>query len=403
MTPTEPASNIPALSSFMDGLMNPEGSTDAPITPDTPAPPDVVPDTPAPTLDTPGPEIKTEPTAKSDKKGAAALLDEPEPEKPADDPKDKAPDGSDEKATYKWGELRAEAKRAGDLEKKVQSLEVALAEARKLPAADPLNAKIAEMQKAIEEREAKIASYDVQESKAFKETITIPQTAARTRCEALAKASEIPFSRIKDAIFMPEHDKFLAALDEIVDGLSPAKQFSIIQEATTVRQLEIQAQDIIANAKPANEEAKALQQAEAAKAALERKATQMRGIEEFGKRMAGTFKLLAFEGGPEADKITAEIMAEAQAVPLDEIPEEDRIAAVIALPALARAKDALKAQSKLIDSLRRQLSGGANAAPKASDGSAHTETELTPDALNDGRGSPGSALVDLMFKGVPGR
>lgn len=364
MNPTE---GLVSLSELIDATIANTGEAEP--SPVTSTPETTVPDP----VETPAPEVvatqevpAVEPEAKEKKKGAAGLLDDESPvETPVtpDPDAEKPPKGLSDDAKVKWGELRAEAREAKTLKETVAKLELQLKDAGKLQDSDPLKAKIAEYEAAIQERDKRLAQYDVRNDPAFQKEVGIPLQASKDSLKALAAELDLPMAKVEDAIYQPDSKSFRAAMKEAMESLDTTDAFEVLNRATKIRELEIKALEIEANAKPALDEAKAREKEATEKATLERKATQMRTVEEMGKKLASTFKLLTVDGGPDAEKLSASIMAEAQSTAFDDMEMADQAAAIIALPALAHAKEAIKSRDILIASLRRQLSGKAAASP----------------------------------------
>jgi hypothetical protein len=369
-------------------MVNATLTGEPPVSAETPAetPPA---ETPATTPETPAetePEKPAESPADTEspaaKKGAAALIDEPEGEKKADEPPktDAAvPEGLTEKAKYKWGELRAEAEQVPILKSKVTALETELASARKLGDADPLKKEIETLKAQLEETKTSLAKADIRKAPEFIKEITEPIKLKQSALEAITKGAEIPFSKIRDAIYMPQ-DKYDAAMSEIIETLTPVQQQRVTRLADEWRDLEIRGFEMEDNAKPALEESAARQKEAAEKAGIERKASQMRGITEMADKMGSTFKLLVKEGGPEADAIKKSILEVALSTPFDEMQPEDQQAATLALATIPSLKKAAMEKDELIASLRRQLSGTARAAPTTANAS---PVSSTPDEIPD--------------------
>ena len=398
MTPNDPLASLPTKDTFMDSLLNPAGSPEAPIIESS-------------SDATPEPEIQAEPeaineaeaapetTEGEEKKGMAALLDDDEkPEEKTEEEPVPPAIAKDAKAGDVFKAIRAEKKTA---ELEVKRLQAELDEVKKVKAADPTDKITEELRAAIKERDQRLARYSVRESEAFKNEVEIPLASAKSALEALAKESEIPVDKLYKAIYS-DRANYKAGLAEALEAVSEIDKLEILSAAKAVRDLEIKGMEIEENAKPAAEEAKTLEKKAAEQASIERKASQMRAVTDTAAKLKSLMKLLTVEGGASEEAIAASILEEAQATPFDEMEVADQAAAVLALPTLVKAKAAILHRDKTIESLRRQLGGKASASPKAGDAAPAPAGGGTEDIGFNDKGLPGSNLVSAMFKGVPG-
>jgi ribosomal protein L29 len=164
------------------------------------------------------------------------------------------------KEKLKWGELKAKATRADELEAKLPTLEKELAELREkaatLEAVDPTR-----FQKQIEEKEAKIAAYekkiaihDIRESEQWRNEVQAPMMKIGTDLERIAAAYGVKAVDLKDALVIADPAAQLARINDLTSDMSELHKNKIWTAVEKTQELYETAQRMEDNAEAARKE-----------------------------------------------------------------------------------------------------------------------------------------------------
>lgn len=339
------------------------------------------------------------------KKGLEALVDEPaeptasETPAPADD-SDAPPDAKTPEAKNAWSALKTEAKTLREKEaawtaektKLIADLEAA----KKVSDADPVKKRNAELEEALKEREARLAKYDIRETDEFKRTVGIPLERALKSSHDLAKAAEVPVTKLEAAIYKPNDEEFHAAMDEILEALPVSKQHSLMAAANRVRELEITALELEQNALPALTETKAREAEAATKAKNEQRAAEMREVADSREKLLKAASYFKIDGEAD-DSVVDAVLAEANAVPFDELNVKDKAFAAVASALVPRMQRAFKTQrdadAATIKSLKAEMEALVSSNPRTDGGHRGSATGTTDDTMNPDGTRKGLAQV----------
>lgn len=147
------------------------------------------------------------------------------------------------KAKAKWGELKAKATRADELEKIVAEKDSTIAEKDKalaeLSKVDPARYEkaLAEKDQAILDYEKRIAIYDVRESKEFKQEILAPMAKIGAKLERLAASYSINAEELKDALTISDPKAQMEKLSALTADMDPLHKAEIWSQVEKTQEL----------------------------------------------------------------------------------------------------------------------------------------------------------------------
>jgi len=311
----------------------------------------------APPVEEPVPTLDLKPsTPKSTtetKKGADALLgdDEEAPEADATEPEeaDDTPEEikSDKKASYKWGELRAEAKQAKVLAKEVEQLRQQLAEREKLRDADPLKQEADELRKKYEELEKEAYVWKIEKTSAWKNEVEKPINHIRESIQNIAKEYEISEDLLFDAFADGDMKSRAKKFDDVFEHLPRIVQNELARLDAAATDVSRRKAELEANAEQAYKELTQRESEMTEKQKTEIKAAQMRAVEsDMAKIRKVAANFVADDTPPE--NVIREIEQEVGATSFEDMTTEEKAFAIIAASALPR-------MNKTVVELRKQI------------------------------------------------
>ena len=221
-----------------------------------------------------------------------------------------------------WNKLKATAKdfktkfetaektRADELAIRDAELEVLRKQVANLP-------ELSERAKLADEAEKELAISRVEGTREYKETIEAPLIAIEDAAEAIAKANNVNFDDILDALTERDITKRRELLEDLMTGLRDTDKFDIIQMAKDTQQILTKRDNIRSRAAEARKELEAITQANETKA--QKKAREdfesatAHSVSELRKRVP----FIAINEGETADSVFNAILAKAKESNLD--------------------------------------------------------------------------------------
>jgi hypothetical protein len=295
----------------------------------------------------------------------------------ADSPKEEAPKGLTEKAAVKWGELRAEAAKAKELAKTVESLKAELEAAKAAPADSQ---ELEQLRQINQQYEQELAIARVEATQEYKQNVVQPMVNVVGYLESLATKYELSSRDMLGAFAesdpakqsdliadlaasMNERDRlrFYSAADDYAEIISRRDTYhQVSQERAQSIEAERQAE-------------LARYQAETEKSSVAAKAEYDAAVEKVFNDLKESVPVLADE----------EVAADVERLAKGDYSGADaELRAYMAhsgalLPHLLKA---LKAAQEELDSANQKIAGYRNSSPKAGSGSAETSRALPDDA-----------------------
>lgn len=221
-----------------------------------------------------------------------------------------------------WNKLKATAKdfktkfetaektRAEELAARDAELETLRKQVANLP-------ELSERAKLADEAEKELAISRVEGTREYKETIEAPLIAIEDAAEAIAKANNVNFDDILDALTERDVTKRRELLEDLMTGLRDTDKFDIIQMAKDTQQILTKRDNIRSRAAEARKELEAITQANETKA--QKKAREdfesatAHSVSELRKRVP----FIAINEGETADSVFNAILAKAKESNLD--------------------------------------------------------------------------------------
>ena len=221
-----------------------------------------------------------------------------------------------------WNKLKATAKdfktkfetaektRAEELAARDSELETLRKQVANLP-------ELSERAKLADEAEKELAISRVEGTREYKETIEAPLIAIEDAAEAIAKANNVNFDDILDALTERDVTKRRELLEDLMTGLRDTDKFDIIQMAKDTQQILTKRDNIRSRAAEARKELEAITQANETKA--QKKAREdfesatAHSVSELRKRVP----FIAINEGETADSVFNAILAKAKESNLD--------------------------------------------------------------------------------------
>lgn len=221
-----------------------------------------------------------------------------------------------------WNKLKATAKdfktkfetaektRAEELAARDAELETLRKQVANLP-------ELSERAKLADEAEKELAISRVEGTREYKETIEAPLIAIEDAAEAIAKANNVNFDDILDALTERDITKRRELLEDLMTGLRDTDKFDIIQMAKDTQQILTKRDNIRSRAAEARKELEAITQANETKA--QKKAREdfesatAHSVSELRKRVP----FIAINEGETADSVFNAILAKAKESNLD--------------------------------------------------------------------------------------
>jgi Skp family chaperone for outer membrane proteins len=349
----------------------PAAAAEDPPTTETPAAPEP---TAAATEPASTPESPATTETPSTKKGLDALGDDPV-EQPAETPivakpeDDSPPDARTKAGREAWQSAReARDKKVPALEKELAELRTKLESSSKLADADPLKKEIEELRKRDEEREKEASIWRVERTTAFQEAVSKPLASLEKAAEAIAKENSVDLGALIAAIAEPDRKARNAKLSEITDSMPEGDKQDVWQIARQTHEIYARRDEIEANAHTAYTETVAKEKEAATRTQTERRAAEMRAVEDMKPRLLATAaKVLAAEG--ELPEVYVDrVLQAANAIPFDEQGPAERAYMAVAAKLLEDIGPKLKAALTENEALKKQISGMSTSSPRTTSG-----------------------------------
>jgi hypothetical protein len=312
---------------------------------------------PVPTLDL---KPSTPKSTAETKKGADALLgdDEETPEADAAEPEeaDDTPEEikSDKKASYKWGELRAEAKQAKVLAKEVEQLRQQLAEREKLRDADPLKQEADELRKKYDELEKEAYVWKIEKTSAWKNEVEKPINHIRESIQNIAKEYEISEDLLFDAFSDGDMKSRAKKFDDVFEHLPRIVQNELARLDAAATDVSRRKAELEANAEQAYKELTQRESEMTEKQKTEIKAAQMRAVEADMAKIRKVAANFVHDDTP-PENVIREIEQEVGATSFEDMTTEEKAFAIIAASALPRMNKTVVALRKQIESYKKEV------------------------------------------------
>jgi hypothetical protein len=336
----------------------------------------------APPVETPVEEPVPTLDLKPTKKGADALLgdDEEAPEADAAEPEeaDDTPEEikSDKKASYKWGELRAEAKQAKVLAKEVEQLRQQLAEREKLRDADPLKQEADELRKKYDELEKEAYVWKIEKTSAWKNEVEKPINHIRESIQNIAKEYEISEDLLFDAFADGDMKSRAKKFDDVFEHLPRIVQNELARLDAAATDVSRRKTELEANAEQAYKELTQRESEMTEKQKTELKAAQMRAVEADMAKIRKVAANFVHDDTP-PENVIREIEQEVGATSFEDMTTEEKAFAIIAASALPRMNKTVVALRKQIESYKKEVGKISGTRPGG-----------TPSASNSAKGQP---------------
>jgi len=334
---------------------------------------------PVPTLDL---KPSTPKSTTETKKGADALLgdDEETPEADVAEPEeaDDTPEEikADKKASYKWGELRAEAKQAKVLAKEVEQLKQQLAEREKLRDADPLKQEAEEIRKKYEELEKEAYVWKIEKTSAWKNEVEKPINHIRESIQNIAKEYEISEDLLFEAFADGDMKSRAKKFDDVFEHLPRIVQNELARLDAAATDVSRRKAELEANAEQAYKELTQRESEMTEKQKTELRAAQMRAIESDMAKIKKVAANFVHENKP-PENVIREIEQEASATSFDDMTTQEKAWAAIASVALPKMNKTVVELRKQIAAYKAEIENISNARPGG-----------TPSASSSAKGQP---------------
>jgi len=298
--------------------------------------------------------------------GGDTKADEPK----ADLPLDEEPPGpvKTPEAKYKWGELRKKADEYDTLtqktlpqkEKELAELKAKVAELSSIP--DQYRKQIEEKEAAIAEYEKKVAAYDIQSSKQYREQVLEPMGRLGDEIGNLARHYEADIGQIEAAMAIIDPVAQEKRLMEIAEGWHPRHQNKLFDLAEKTIQLYSTAEQLEANAIEARKELESARELETRKQQEESLKAIQTSAEAVKKQMLAKVPVLK-------DEAVQQKVFAAELDPKDPVRKAYNAYAGEALPAVLKE---LAARDARIRELEQAAQARASVQPRPGAGNAAT-------------------------------
>jgi len=268
-----------------------------------------------------------------------------------------------------WNKLKATAKdfktkfetaektRAEELAARDAELEVLRKQVANLP-------ELSERAKLADDAEKELAISRVEGTREYKETIEAPLIAIEDAAEAIAKANNVNFDDILDALTERDITKRRELLEDLMTGLRDTDKFDIIQMAKDTQQILTKRDNIRSRAAEARKELEAITQANETKA--QKKAREdfesatAHSVSELRKRVP----FIALNEGETADSVFDAILAKAKESNLDTANAATKAFAATAGVLLPRVTKQLIHAQEEVRKLQARIQASNSSIPK---------------------------------------
>lgn len=381
--------NVPGgPSNFLNSLasaLNPQSAAalasvqpvpDAPVsTPEPPAatpPPAVESTAPEPALEKPTAAEETK-TAEPLKKGLDALTDGVEEKKDAqsgegdgDEVFPAEVDTPEKKSAWSGiqKEVRSLRKEKSAWETEKRALAEQASKAKQFTEADPEWKAYQAAKARLEEVEPVIARVAYTKTQAYRDSIEAPRNEIGVVAKQMAEQFKIPDNKMIQALTESDPVRQSELLDEIsseMDSRSKSRLFRMADDLDNLARLD---ERMAENAAAAAKEAEAIEAQRTQQSAIEKKAAEMRAIENSREKLAKAASLFTLEN-ESAENAVASILNEANQTPFDEMDNDQKAFSIIAASLVPRMQRQIRSKDAEITKLREQIKGLAGATPRA--------------------------------------
>lgn len=219
----------------------------------------------------------------------------------------------------------------------------------------------------FEEAQKELALSRVEGTKHYKDTIKAPLAAIEARVESLAKANEVGRDRILDAIAERDVEKQQELLDELLPGLKPAAQLTVVRMAEDVREILDKKDRIEADAVTAAKEVAERTEKETVAAKEKARKEFEGGIDHATSELQKRFPFLALNDGETVDGVFGNFAKQAKESDLDAASPVVKATAALSVLALERALVQLQKVTADNKALTERLNETREAEPKVND------------------------------------
>lgn len=325
------------------------------------------------------PQAKAEKAAKIEPTEEKPEKSEEKPEKTedkSDAPKEEVPKGLTEKAAVKWGELRAEAAKAKEYVKTIESLKAELEAAK----AAPVNsAELEQLRQINAQYEQELSLARVESTQAFKQDVYEPMTNVVDYLETLANKYELNSREMLGAFAESDAAKQGDLIADLAASMNERDRLKFYAAADDYAEImrrrdyyHASRQERVANLEAERQAELARHQQESEQSAAAAKAEYEQAVDKIFNDLKESVPVLADE----------EVAANVQKLAKGDYSGADaELKAYMAhsgalLPHLLKA---LKAAQSELEEANKKIVGYRNGSPKAGSGSAETSRSLPDD------------------------
>lgn len=368
----------PASAAALSQAVTPDAPAPTPA-PESPAPPlvetpaELAPTTPAPT-ETKAPELK---------KGFDGLEDgvdaKPDVKPPEGD--DLPPDAKTPEAKNAWWsrnkrikDLEAE-KQAWEAEKAKLSAEAA--RVKQFTEADPEWQAYQKAKARLDEIEPVVARHAYTKTKDYRDTIETPRNEIGAAAKQMAEQFKIADSKMIAALTEADPVRQNELLEEVSTEMDARSKHRLFSMAESLDRLAALDDRMAANAMAAAKEADALEAQRTQQATVERKAAEMRSVENSRPRLTKVASLFTLDGETSESAVES-VIKMAQETPFGEQDLDAQTFAVLSSGLVPRMQKVILARDATITQLRKEIAELASATPRVGAGSSNGATGQKP-------------------------
>lgn len=376
-----------------------------------------------PAAEPPAPAAKAPETPKpeAEKPAEKPAAEKPEGDKPAAEADDidkiKKPEAMSPKSSEMWDELKSTSRnykaKAEAAETAIEGLRTELAVLKETagkptPEIETQLAELAELRaqrEAYEAAQKELSIARVEGTDDYKKTITKPLNVIAERAKEIAKANELSADQILDAIAERDPVKQRAALNEMLPGLPPVDQLTLVRMAEDARGIFDRKDQIEENVVEAAKELAERQEKESATAKANFGKEFAAGAENAAAEIKKRFPFIELAEGETSDGVFGNLLQKAKETDFEAASPATKATAALSVLALERAMLQLQKVTEENKTLKARVAEQRQAEP--GNGGDPQPTVLTNNGgglLNEvfaalGQGPPRSAAEMLISGG----
>lgn len=297
-------------------------------------------------------------------------------EDPSGDPKEETPKGLTEKAAVKWGELRAEAAKAKEYVKEIETLKSELEKAK----ASPVDTSELEKLKQINsEYEKELAIARVEATQEYKTNVVEPMVGVVGFINTLAERYELNSKEMLAAFAEADPDKQNELISDIASSMNERDRLRLYASADDYNEIIRRRDTYQSNSRERMAQIEQERQAEAAKLKAESEKSSAEAKAAYEKATSKVFEDLKKSVPVLSDD---EVAAEVQRLAKEDYSSADpELKSYLAhsgalLPHLLNALKTAKAE---LEASNKKIVGYRNGSPKAGGGSSDSARDIPDD------------------------